>query len=545
MAQVDSQNNPNDPNNPNNPSASSSNQNQQQNTNQPATSSGAGGVTATGAGNVTGLATGTNAPAQPFQNIASYLAANANGGTQLANTVAGNVTGAINQAQGDIGTASNAFNTSVNAGYTPENSSVISGVASNPTAVVAQGPQSVSDFLANYNDSYNGPTDFTTSPGYANLQSEVAAANQDAANTQTQPGVQTLLQQTEGPTATQGINNLDSLLLNLNPNSLETIQGAAAPAAALTGDLSGATTTADAQATAAQQAAQQAQTDAQAAFGTASGNLSTGVNNTFNTDLTQAQDFNTNYNDIIKDLTGTMPVGTDGGIQQLTPAQQAALGINQSSLDEYAEANDLLQNYNTAPDYFKVGSPDLNALPAAGPVSLSSFLQGGNTALLPIDASQTATPEEYAQAAALLTLSGGTYNSPLNPAGASAAGQYALDGTNQTFNQTGANAQIAAVNARDQATANDFFSNPQENTSGLKSGDYAGALAQMQKAMAADPVDFAQSGSVYVYNALNRIVNGFNAPPVGYTPPTTPPPPSLGGAGPNPNPGGGGGIVAR
>ena len=231
MAQVDVTNNPNDPNNPNNP-AFPGNQPAPQ-TNQPATTGGAGAVTTTGAGNVTGQVTGTANPSQPFQNIASYLAANAPQSQQLAQQVAGTVSQPITQAQGDITNTANQFTQSVNAGYTPENNALINAVSVNPAGVVAENPANVTNFQGQLKDKFTGPTDFTTAPGFANLESEIANAQSTAANTQTPAGVESLLGAVEGPT-TAGINKFDSILLNQNPENLAAIQAAGAPAANLT-----------------------------------------------------------------------------------------------------------------------------------------------------------------------------------------------------------------------------------------------------------------------------------------------------------------------
>lgn len=236
MAQVETGNNPNDPTNPNGP-ANQATQGPQGQTNQPTTSGGAGAVTATGAGNVTGQVTGTANPSQPFQNIASYLAANEPQSQQLAGQVAQTVSQPITQAQTGITNAANTFTGAVNAGFTPTNQDLISAVAANPSFVVGENPANVSNFLAQLKDTYTGPSDFTQSPGYADLETQIANAQGQAANTQTPQGIQTLLNAVEGPT-TAGINKLDSLLLTNNPANITNIQAAGAPAAALTGNLS-------------------------------------------------------------------------------------------------------------------------------------------------------------------------------------------------------------------------------------------------------------------------------------------------------------------
>jgi hypothetical protein len=185
MAQVDT-NNPNDPSNPNN----QPNQiNQPGQVNQPTTSGGAGAVTTTGAGNVTGQVVGTNNPAQPFQNISSYLKANEQGGKDLAGQVAGTVSAPINEAQTGITNAANSFTGSVNAGYTPRNQDLITAVGTNPAYVVDENPENVANFKAQLGNKYTGPTDFTQMPGYSDLQTKIAQAQGAAPITpKTNPG---------------------------------------------------------------------------------------------------------------------------------------------------------------------------------------------------------------------------------------------------------------------------------------------------------------------------------------------------------------------
>jgi hypothetical protein len=403
MASVDSSsNNPNDPNNPNNIPGNLNQPGSQ--TNQPATTGGGGAVTATGAANVTGQVAGTANPSQPFQNISSYLAANAPQSEKLASQVAGTVAAPITQAQGDITNAAAQFNQSVNTGYTPENPDSITNVATNPTAVVAQGPQTVTDWLAQFNDAYKGPNDFTAQPNYGTLQSEVAAANQTAQNTQSQPGVQTLLQQTEGPT-TAGINNLDALLLNLNPNNLGTIQAAAAGAAALSPALSDAATTGNANALAAQQAADAARTHAQTAFNTSTGNLTTGVN-------AKVQDAMTQYNQAQQQLNKYISGIAKPGLSGLKVSDLIRLGVDPQVIQAYTGLStvtqEMLAGWNGLPQLGNAPGSTEWKFPQAGPMP---------------SASTVATPEDYQTLAALMQLSGGTpFNAPITSSTAGQAG---------------------------------------------------------------------------------------------------------------------------
>jgi hypothetical protein len=487
MAQVDSSNNPNDPNNPNAPGAAS-NQGPQ-GTNQPATSGGAGAVTSTGAANVTGNVTGTAQPSQPFQNIASYLAANAPQSEKLASQVAGTVSAPITQATGDIASAADTFNQSVNAGYAPEKPDVIAGVASNPNAVVAQGPQSIADWLSNFQDSYKGPTDFTTSPGYANLEAEVAAANAAAANTKTQPGVQTLLQQTEGPT-TAGINNLDALLLNLNPGNLKTIQDAAVGAPALSPALASATTTGNANAQTAQSAAQKAQADAQAAFGTATGNLTTGVNTKLNDAMTQYEQAQQQLNKYIAGI-------AQPGLSGLKVADLIRAGVDPAVIQAYTGlptvTTEMLSNWSGLPDLGNAPGSTEWKLPAA-------------TALP--SAASVATPEDYQTLSALMQLSGGTpFTAPINASDASQAGTFSVGKSTPTPDN--------------KALAQDLYNylmgwSAPKGISPTQQGQNGGAQSAIG--------DYASE--------MNAIAAYLGLPAFNANYPTPPPPPPPGGGGP-------------
>ncbi len=354
MAAVDTGNNPNDPNNPNNVPGAVNQPGAQ--VNQPATTGGgAGPVTATGAGNVTGQVVGTANPSQPFQNISSYLAANAPQSQALAGQVAGTVAAPITEAQQGITGAAGQFTESVNKGYTPANQDLTTAVSENPAYVVAENPENATNFQALLNNKYTGPTDFTQQPGYADLQAKIAQAQGAAANTQNEAGIQTLLQGVEGPT-TAGINKLDSLLLNMNPENLKTIQAAGAPASGLLPALNQTTAEQNALAQTGQKTAQQTAADALAALTTARGSESANLTGEQNT----IQDIVNQYN---KSVGIINPV-----VQNITQAVQDFLAANpqvkyQLSGDPMADIRNLtniampeLATYATPEDYAQIAA---------------------------------------------------------------------------------------------------------------------------------------------------------------------------------------------
>lgn len=358
MASVDTGTaNPNDPNNPNNAPGNVNQPGGQ--TNQPATTGGAGGVTATGAGNVTGQVVGTANPSQPFQNISSYLAANAPQSQALAGQVAGTVAAPITQTNTDITNAASDFSKSVNAGYTSENNDLITAVSNNPNYVVKENPDNVQNFLTQLNNKYTGPTDFTQAPGYANLQSEIANANAKAANTQSEAGINSLLGGVEGPT-TAGINKLDTLLLNMNPDNLKTIQAAGAPAANLAPALQQNTTDLNAAAATGATTASKSAADALAALGTAQGNVGTNLTNEQNT------------------------------IQGIVDTYNQSVGV----------INPVVQSITSAIQNFLASNPNIKPLASSDPLAA---LENIASIAMP-ELATYASPEDYAQIAALMQL---------------------------------------------------------------------------------------------------------------------------------------------
>jgi hypothetical protein len=486
-------------------------------------------------------------PAQPFTNLQTYLTANQPQIEQQGQTIAGGLTQQYGQTVGAVDQAKQDFGSAVNAGYAQNDPTVVNKFTQDPTAV-ANDSNLANKFTGMYNDRYTGPSSFESSSQYGAANDAVQKAQSAAQQVSTMPGLQSYLMG-QNPTETQGMATLDSALLGGNPNVVKTIQDAATPFQNLPSYLTGAVTNANQSVADAQAQAQAARDATQGAFKTYSGDFNTKVGNEYTGAVNDATKFNQNYNDIIARLSGTMPAGQQGGIQQLTPDEQAALGISNDAIGQYAQANSLLDHYNTAPDSVKFGQAAINALPSAGPVSLANYLSGGHTASLPQNAGAVATPQEYAIAAALSKLGGQDYNSPLDQANAGMAGTYKPNGAYQTFDQSGANGQIDAVTLRDKAMANQLFANNAGATSGdfagVKDGDYAGALAALQKGLASNPGGLTPS-IAYEMDALNRLANGFTAPSPGYT--YTPTPPSLGGGVGTPPPppsGGGGGIVAR
>lgn len=374
MASVDnSSNNPNDPNNPNNVSGNLAQPGQ---TNQPATTSGGGPVTATGAGNVTGQVVGTANPSQPFQNISSYLTANAPQSKDLANQVAGTVSKPIDEAKTGITDAATNFTGQVNAGYAPENKDLITAVSENPAYVVAESPDNVTNFLGQLNNTYKGPTDFTQGTGYSDLQAKIAQAQSQASNTGSEAGIQSLLKSVEGPT-TAGINKLDSLLLSANPENYKTIQDSGKGATELTPLLNQTASDQNALAAGGAKTAAQTAQEALAALESARGAEGTNLN------------------------------AEQGSIQDIVNQYNKSVGI----------INPVVQNITQAIQDFLTNNPNVQIGSGGDPLADIKNL----TSIVMPEMASYASPEDYAQIAALTQL--GDKNVGNLPIGSSTASQ--------------------------------------------------------------------------------------------------------------------------
>ena len=209
---------------------------------------------APGAGPQQGKSANPNAtPGQPFQNLSAYLTANQPQINQQAQTIAQGLTNQYGQITNDINNAAADFGTQVQSGYGQPNQDLTNEAAANPSAFISN-PSNVAAFNSLYNDTYTGPNSFESTAPYGTVQNEVTNAAQNAALTNTIPGLETYFQ-SQNPNATKGGNILDAVLLQGSPEAQATIANAAKPYQSLQDYLTGQTTTADQGVQTAQQAA--------------------------------------------------------------------------------------------------------------------------------------------------------------------------------------------------------------------------------------------------------------------------------------------------
>ena len=354
------------------------------------TSTGGTAISKTPTSNVSNQIAGTNAPAQPFQNISTYLSANAPQVGQEANTIAGG----LNQQAIDLGTATtNAtgqFENQVNAAtknFTPEQAA---SFTANP-AKFAQNPSDVATFEALYNNvtPYKGPTDFTSSQPYADLSTKAAGAANLGTSLKDFGGVQSYLQ-TLHPQSTAGTSALDTALLQGTPEAMAPINTAATTLAGTPANLASTAAREDALAKAALATTQ----GAAAAANTAGTNAITNFENQLKGEVTSAQ--KTAADTVAKyqsDLSkgDVNAVAADLKASGATPDQIAAITNAMTALGK---------------DYTGV------------PTNLSQYVANPN---VDINAANVATPGEYATEAALNKLTGANL-ADLNPANVAQAG---------------------------------------------------------------------------------------------------------------------------
>jgi len=428
-------------------------QEQNQQSGSPVTVSGTGGASASGGQGAGGAAApATVSPVQQNQapqnnqgyvDVESYLSANQGGSQDLGNRVATNLTNDYNTTKQNVDKSAQSVQDLANQGYTQENAGLIQEAAANPTQTAAD-QNKVSAVQAQLNDKYTGPSNWTD---FGTQQGNVATAQQEGALTTTPGGLNVLAQTVEGQTGrnqSQGINQLDSLLLGGSPQAMQTIQTAADPYKGLTDYLNSKNTAVTGTISNAQNAATTAANNAKAALLGDTG--ATGkLTSELNAQLAQKQAAAQSQLDEIKAALGK---------ENPTAQDLATLGI---SADQW---NALQNQLNMAQNAQSVSSANgqWGAKSGTTDIDLTQFLtQQSPAAQLTLQ--NTATPEQVARAQALQTLVGANnFTSPLTDASVAGTAPTNLNSFNYkdalAYTQGIANAERDAaqayVNAKQQ-----------------------------------------------------------------------------------------------
>lgn len=350
-----------------------------------------------------------NAAAQnqsSYTDVGSYLNANQAGAQKMGEQVAGNLTNRYNQTKTGVQQSANDLINQVNQGYTPENQAVVQQAASDPYSA-ANNQDTLSQFQSQLNDTYTGPTAWGD---YGTQQGNVASAQQYGNLNKTPGGTSVLAQELEGPTASQGVNQLDSLLLRGNEGAATAIQNASDPYSNLNDFLGQQNTAATGAIGAGQKAAQDASQHALDAF-TGTNGTYTNLNSTINQNVSKAQaDAQAQNAQIAKEIAMSGQGFSPQVLQALglTPEQGAALQaqIGRAGTGQYMTGHNFGEVSQTA---------DLN--------DLSGYLSQQDP-LSAINAANVATSDQYNQMGAIQKLLGAKapQGGAINPALASLAG---------------------------------------------------------------------------------------------------------------------------
>lgn len=347
-----------------------------------------------------------------YTDVGSYLNANQAGSEKMGQDVASNLTNKYNATKQGVSQSANDLINQVNQGYTKENSDLVQQAAANPNAY-ANNQDQLSQFQAQLNDQYTGPNSWGD---YGTQQGKINEAQQYGSLANTPGGLNVYAQELEGPMASQGVNQLDSLLLGGNENSANAIKNAAQPYGTLNDYLDQQNQAATGAIGTGQTAAQTASQHALDAFTGANGtltNLNSQINQTTAQKLQEAQAQQAR----IKDSLAKGEIGeADFSALGLTPETYASL----IAAKKRAATSDYMTGHN-----FGAASGTQN-------IDLSQGLQQQDPTQL-INAGTVATPEQYAQMASIQALLGGKnpQGNAINPALASLAGTYNPNQLNQ------------------------------------------------------------------------------------------------------------------
>jgi hypothetical protein len=356
-----------------------------------------------------------------YTDVGTYLDANRAGSADLGNRVSSNLTNKYNQTKAGAEGSYNQFAGDVNKGYTQENTDLINQVAANPTSAASNKDQ-LAAFQGQLNDTYAGPQNWAD---FGTQQGKVNEANQYANLSKTPGGLNVYAQEAEGQTGgpqSQGINQLDSLLLGGSPEAMGQVQSAADPYKSLNDYINTQNTAGSGLVSGAQNTAQNASQHALDAFTGANGTL-TNLNSTITQNtaqkLAEAQATNSNLK-------------ADLASGNMTPADLQAAGITQPQWDALKAA---MTRANTS--QYMTGH-NFGAASATQAIDLMPGLQQQDPTQM-INAGTTATPDQYAQMAAIQQLLGSKnpQGNAINPDSASLAGTYNPANLNQ-FNYQGA-----------------------------------------------------------------------------------------------------------
>lgn len=392
-------------------------------------------VATVGGGGTSG--SGPAAAGGSFASLDKYLTANQGQAAPLT----GKITAGITNQYNDLDTANNAAISNLNTqvtnapGYTPSNPDVMAQEAANPVSFAGdQG--NVKNFQSLLTNSYGGPLSAEATPEYTTQQNAInSAIAAGKNNTTTEAGRQNLLVQNEA-TPTTGVTALNSAILSQDPNALNSVETAYQPFNNLLGNLSTGAAGVNANIGREQADATASAKAANDAIASQIGSFNTGVTGA----LTNTQKNLTDQNTRIK---------ADVASGNVTPEDIKAMGMTPEQWSSLSAA----QKAAATPHDVSSNQGQYGASSGTANIDLTNFLnQTDPNALL--NASNTATPEDYAKAQAFQTLLNGlNLNAPSTIINSSTANQAGTAPTNfntfdyQTAMNTAQQAQTSEIAA--------------------------------------------------------------------------------------------------
>lgn len=372
-----------------------------------------GGTGAPGAGAASPVKQDAAAQNQSgYTDVGSYLDANQAGAQKMGNDVAGNLTNKFNQTKTGAQKSANDLINEVNQGYTAENAGLVQDVANDPYAA-ANDPNKLAAYQQQLNSTYTGPNDWAD---YGTQQGKVNEAAQYGSLAGTPGGYNVYAQELEGPMASQGVNQLDTLLLRGNQDSAGAIKAAADPYSSLGSFLDQQRTAATGAIDTGRAAAKTTADNALNAFTGEQGAL-TGLNRSIN--ARTAADQSRIRSEMEAALSGAQNINQRG----LNAGELGALGINN---DQYTTLYNAIQDANTE-KYMTGHNFGANAA-GLGVGDLSGYLSLQDPSEA-VNASTVASKDDYAKMAAIQQLLGGKMpqEMAINPLMADQAGTAGTD----------------------------------------------------------------------------------------------------------------------
>lgn len=362
-----------------------------------------GGAPTSGAGAPPGQATSTQFGSNASK-LSDYLKANQDQVKAFGNQVAGNLNTGYNSILDSMNQGFGNFNQQVNQGYAQPNQKLVDQAASNPSEFV-KNQGNVDAFKSLYNNQYTGPNNFESSQPYANINDQVNQAVQNTGMLNTQSGLTSYLNNyLGGANKTQGMQNLDTLLLQRSPEARQAISNAAAPYKGLTNMLANKMQEADTNVANAKKSAQDNAASVQNQF-IGQGGVIPSFQNDLNQRVSSAQQTAADRIKAVQDLLNnpTYDASSDSTKQALSD-----LGLTQGQYEQFRGLN--FPNTSTT-------TPQVNYNGYVTFQNPQAMLNAGNVA----------SADDYARAAALQQLTGQDMSGFLNPMNSNLAGIGNLD----------------------------------------------------------------------------------------------------------------------